>query len=187
MMQLQVTNIRAQIGISKYDAVLSVRQPGAGLEIAARRPVLNARTEHPQVRIDQSRCFAEIGRKGISEFTGDFAREGMGAVLEAVGRMVQEGNRMAAIKNKADAVAEIAMNKALPPPAEFNITLIPKSRPQIDFVGGVSFNPEQGIVNINFNPGAAEIQITRGRVELYMQRRPEFAFKFVGENVDLNV
>lgn len=187
MMQLQVTNIRAQIGISTYDAVISVRQPGAGMEIATRRPVLNARTEHPQVRIDQRRCFAEIGRKGIDEFTGDFAREGREAVIVAVSRMVREGNRMAAIKNKADAVAEIAMNKALPPPVDFNITLIPTSRPKIDFVGGVSFNPEPGVVNINFNPGTAEFQSTRGRVELYLQQKPEFAFQFVGENVDINV
>jgi len=185
MMQLRITNIRGQIGIRTNDAILSIRQPWADMQITTRQAKLNINNVHPQVIIDQSRCFSEIGRKGIYEYTGDFAREGMTAAVEAAGQIVQEGNRMAWIENKADAIAEIATEKALPPTADFNITLIPQSRPTIDSTGRVSFNPEPGAVNINFNPHLPEIQATGGQIEMYMQQKPVFSFEFVGSNVDI--
>lgn len=184
-MQLKVTNIPAKIGINKHDAVLAIRQPRGELEITTTPTDLNMKTEHVQVRIDQSQCFSEAGLKDIFELTEDFARMGKEAVLEGIANRVAEGNRMAMIENKVNVIAQIDMEKALPEPVETNIDFIPKSRPRIDFVGGVSFNPQMGKVDIKAKINSPEINATPPSMEFYLLQHPEFHFEFVGNNVDI--
>lgn len=185
--ELRVTNIHGLIGINKNDAVLSVSQPPAKLQIESEPARLNARTRHAQVRIDQSRCFSEAGLKSVWELSDEFAERGRQAVLQAIAQTVSEGNRMAMIKVKTDAIGEIAASKVFRPPDDYNITLMPKSRPKIDFVGGISFNPKPGRINISFGTNPVEINATAPSISFYWQRQPSFSFKFVGKNIDVNV
>lgn len=183
--ELRITNIRGMIGINQTDALLSIRQPRADLEISSSPPQLNMHTEHLRIKIDQSQCFSEAGLKGVLELTGEFAKRGQQAALEAIGTIISEGNRMANIVNKADAIAEIAAERAVPPPAETNIVLMPTSRPKIEFEGGLSFDPEAGQVNIRAKANPPEINVQDGSLEIYLLQRPEFRMEFVGQNVDI--
>ena len=186
-LSLQITNIHGQIGINTNNAEQSIRQPQAELNIQTTPSELNMHTEHVRIRIDQSRCFAEAGLKSVFELTYEFAQRGIQASLEAIGNEVYEGNLMGAIKNKIDAIAAIAAQKAFPPPADFNIALMPQSRPKIDFIGGeVSYNPQMGNVSIEIRPNKAEINVTPGSVEIYMLQKPYFHFEFIGNNVDVS-
>lgn len=185
--ELRVTNTHGIIGINKNDAVLSVSQPPAELQISTEPAQLNATTRQAQVVIDQRQCFSEAGLKGFLELTDEFAQRGRQAALEAIAQTVAEGNRKANIKVKADAVGEIAASKVFWAPDEFNITLMPKSRPKIDFVGGISFNPRPGEVNINFTANSVEFSATAPSISFYWKQQPYFGFEFVGKNLDVNV
>lgn len=184
-MQLKITNIHGQIGININDASLSIRQPQADLEITTKPAELNMETRQVRIKIDQSQCFSEAGLKDVFELTEEFAQRGREAALEAVSNIAGEGDRMAMIQNHADAFAEIATNKALPPPADFNITLMPVSKPKIDFEGGVYFNPRMGQVDIRAQENSPEISATQPSVDIYMLQKPEFSFEFVGNTVDI--
>ena len=185
--ELRITNIHGIIGIDKNDAVLSVRQPSAELQIRTKPTQLNATTKQAQVVIDQSRCFSEAGLKSYLELTDEFAQRGRQAALEAIAQNVVEGNRKANINIKADAVGEIAADKVFRAPDEFNITLMPTSRPKIDFVGGISFDPRPGEVNINFTPNSVEFSATAPTISFYWKQQPYFSFEFIGKNLDVNV
>lgn len=185
-MQFKVTNIHGQIGINKNDATLSIRQPKADLEIVSEPAELNTQNKQVRIKIDQSQCFSEAGLKDIFELTEEFAQRGKEYALEAIGKIVDEGDRMAMIENHADAFGEIATAKALPPPAEVNITLIPVSRPKIEFEGGISFNPRIGELRINSRINSPQISATYPSLEVYLLQKPEFHFEFVGNNVDIS-
>jgi len=185
--ELRVTNIHGLIGISKNDAFLSVSQPHAELHLKTEPAQLNARTRQAQVRIDQTQCFSEAGLKGFLELTDEFAQRGRQAALEAIVQTVAEGNRMADIKVKTDAVGEIAAGKAFRPPDDYNISLMPRSRPKIDFVGGITFDPRPGGININSVANPVDINATAPSINFYWKRQPYFSFEFVGKNLDVNV
>lgn len=184
-MQLRITNIHGQIGININDAVLSIRQPKADLEITTKPVELNIETKQVQIKIDQSQCFSEAGLKDVFELTDDFAQRGSEAALEAIGNITDEGNRMAMIETQADPFAEIGKDKALPPPADFNIALMPVSRPKIDFEGGLSFDPVITEVEIRSQLNPPEISATYPSIDFYMIQKPEFRFEFVGNNLDI--
>lgn len=184
--QLKVTNIHGLIGIRKNDAVLSLSQPRAKLNIETEPAQVNIHTTQAQVRIDQSQCFSEAGLKDVFELTEEFADSGRQTALEAIARIVAEGNRMANIKIKADAVGEIAADKVFRQPDQYDIALIPKSRPKIDFVGGISLEPQPGRISIEAVLNPAQIEATAPSLNYYWQKHPFFSFKFVGKNVDVN-
>lgn len=184
-MQLKITNIHGQIGIRKNDAVLSIRQPRADLEITTHPAEAEIKTDQIKVKIDQKQCFSEAGLKDVFELTRDFANKGMQDVLEGIGRIVDEGNRMAQIDNKADPFVEIATNKSLPEPAPVNITFIPQSRPKIDVEGGVNIKWKAGSVDMKSRINSPEITATPHSMEIYLAQRPDFHFEFVGNNVDV--
>jgi hypothetical protein len=185
-MELQITHIRGQIGINTRSADLSIRQPMADMEITTTKPQANAKIDQVRIKIDQSQCFNEAGLKNVTAFRDEITQRGKAAVIKAIASTVDEGNRMAMIKNKSNAIAEIAAEKTFPPPADFNIVLMPQSRPKIVFEGGFSFSPEAGTVNIYFKPNKPEIEVTRGSVETYLLQRPYFKFEFIGNNVDVS-
>lgn len=185
-MQLQITNIRGQLGIIRHDAVLSIRQPRAQVKMNTVPTELNMRTEHIKVKIDQSQCFRETGLKSVLELSDESAALGRQAVLDGVARVVDEGNILAMIENKSNAVVEIALDQTFTPPADFNVDLMPKSRPKIEFVGGeVNFDPVLGGVNIEVQVNPPEISATPASIEYFWHRQPFFRMEFIGNNIDL--
>ncbi|WP_256205591.1 DUF6470 family protein, partial [Calditerricola satsumensis] len=55
----------------------------------------------------------------------DCAAEGREAALDGIARIAEEGDRLRAIETGENAIAAIAAEKALPPPADFTIALMP--------------------------------------------------------------
>ena len=185
-MQLQINSIRGQLGIIRHDAVLSIRQPRAQVKMTSMPAELNTRTEHIKVRIDQSQCFSESGLKRVFELSDELAARARQAVLEGIAAVAVEGNRMSMIENKSNAVVEIALDKTFTPPADFNVDLMPKSRPKIEFEGGkVHFDPVLGGVNIEVQVNPPEISATPASIEYFWQQKPFFRMEFIGNNIDV--
>ncbi len=92
-------------------------------------------TELPRIRIDSTRPREEMGLKG----PGAVCREGTAvatqAVLEGIGRRAQEGDRFQRIEDPSDPVPEIAA-AVLDSQVDYNVGLIPQTRPQIDVETG---------------------------------------------------
>lgn len=187
-MQLRVTNINGQIGIKTTDAVLSIRQPKGELEMTTKKTDLNLKINLPKVKIDQSQCFSEAGLKDVFELTAEAAQRGMQNAQETIGKIAADGDRMANFQTKEDVIAALDWEKAFPGPVDYNIGFIPRSRPKIEVEGGVAFNPQLGGVEFKAKIYAPEITVaTKPSVEIFLMRKPEFHFEFIGNNVDIQV
>ena len=58
--------------------------------------------------IDQKACRAAYGLKDQIDWIRELSQDGKRAAMEGIGRVVAEGNRLAAIENKEDAISAIA-------------------------------------------------------------------------------
>ncbi|HEX3032836.1 MAG TPA: DUF6470 family protein [Bacillota bacterium] len=184
-MRLQVNHIWGQIGIDRIPGQLSIRQKPAELNITTTPGELVSQGEDFHVQIDSYPCRAEVGLKNNFDQLKEIADRAKVAVLEGIGRVAREGDDLAAINKKGDPLVQHSLNKVLEPPAEFNIAMIPTSRPIIEFVGGKTLAFEAGGVSFNPAPAAVDINYQPGQVSVYVRQQHELEIRFVGANVDI--
>lgn len=184
---IRVSKTDGLIGINTTPARMSIQQPKADFELNIKDPKLEIHTEHVQVRIDQRQCFNESGLKDYATLTRDMAMEAKQAVMEGISRRVEEGNFKASIQSGSKAVAEIAFNSSFDQHV-FDLETMPKSRPEIDFVGGtVDIRVDEGYVDIKSKPNRPVIDVEIGDVEIYMRQYPDIKFEYAGNEVDVKL
>ena len=81
--RLDIQTIPAKIDFSSTPARLDMRQPLPQLSITRETGSRDIETTNPQLSIDSSACRADEGYKTSSEFTEEFAQEGMQALYDA--------------------------------------------------------------------------------------------------------
>lgn len=157
---------------------LNISQQYAKIAISTTRPQLNLETSRPQIEINSQAAKLEIrqatgeleidnmpyrysiGIKNIQDMARDNAREGMQTALETIARIAQDGDRMARIETKENAIANMAAEANISEPAE--LTWAPIEKPSISY----KFNPAQ----IDYLPGKLDINLRRGTVDANLDR-----------------
>lgn len=157
---------------------LNISQQYAKIAINTTRPQLNLQTTRPQIDINSQAARLEIrqatgeleldytpyrysiGIKNIQDMARDNAREGKQTALETIGRIAQEGDRMARIETKENAIAEMSAEANLPELPE--LIWVPIEKPDISY----KFNPAQ----IEYIPGNLDINLRRGTVDANLDR-----------------
>src|SRR5690554_4599512 len=110
-MALRISQTYGQIGIDSYRSWMDIRQTPPKAHIEQRPPELSIDRKLPKVHIDQTQCFAESGLKPALQLARDFNKEGLQVAFEAIGRIAQEGSRLAAIEKGGNPIPEIAGEK----------------------------------------------------------------------------
>ncbi len=183
----EINRVNGQLGINTINTKMQIRQPKADMEIEKKDAKLQIRTEHLKVVIDQQQCFNETGLADNNTLTATNADLGKQAAFEAIARIAEEGNMLAAIENKIDAIAEIAFNN-MESKLDYNFTLTPKSRPQISFTGGtVDIQVEDGYVKVHTKPNKPIIDVENGRVEIYLLQQPKLEIRYIGDKFDKSI
>lgn len=101
----------------------------------------------PKVTIDQYECFAEAGLKNNADFSKEYVEYSKSKASEAIEQIVYEGDRMAMIENRMpDAIPEIAFENSIKE-KDWNMNMIPESRPKIDIDGYLNLEWEMGKLN----------------------------------------
>lgn len=184
---LQITKVDGRLGIETTNAKMQIRQPKADFEIEKKSAKLEMKTDQLKVTIDQQQCFNETGLMDymtLTEYNADLGRQG---VAQGIDRIVSEGNLLAAIENKIDAIAEIALNNT-EPKLDYNFDLTPKSRPKIGYTGGtVDIRVEDGYVTVHSKPNKPIIEVQNGKVEITLLQHPKLEIKFIGDNFDKRI
>lgn len=184
---LRISKTDALLGIKTTPAKVSISQPKADIEMHQEYAKLRISKEPLQIRIDQSQCFSEAGLKNNTAFAEDIAMRAQQAILEGIGRTVSEGNTMADIENRANAIAEIAAGNSIQV-SDFNIDFIPKSRPIIDFIGGkLDIQVDEGFVELKSKPNRPVIDVEVGGVEIYLRQKPELKIEYIGNKLDKTI
>lgn len=147
---LDTTTTSAQLSINTEAATLEIHQPNGELEI------------------DQTPCRAAYGIKNMPDLIRDYGQAGRDGVIAAIGRAVEDGNRLAAsIASGGNVIADMAAERAMDPPIELTIAYVPlpdirytPHSPQISVKDGTfDITTQPGSVQGNFKPGQVDINV----------------------------
>lgn len=180
-----------QINISTQPTRLEYINRNAQLNLQSTRPVMQIETTPATVEISQPRGELtidmtqyrySIGLKNNTDFTRDNAEIGKQAVLGTIAKTVEEGDRLAKIENKSNAIAEIAANSTV---SEIpDITLAPIAAPEIHYQANqVQFNPIAGKINLTVQPGSVQGDYQPGSIEIRVLQYPSIEMSVVDVQV----
>ncbi|QCJ42382.1 hypothetical protein FAY30_10945 [Bacillus sp. S3] len=187
--QIRLQQTFAQIGLRITQPVQEIHQEPANLSIKQLPAELSIEKKASRLEIDQIEAWNQLGFKNLNVLTEDIAEQARQDGLEAIATIAEEGDQMAAIENKSDAFAAIALQRSTPPPTNFNITFIPS-------YGSVKIHFTPAEVSINWKQGGAEIdstvnkpthQYTPGKTEVYLRQMQQLQIDFVGGNINNRV
>ena len=131
-----------------------------------------------ELTIDSTPSRSSIGLKNNGDFARDNAALGKQSVVNAVARIVQEGNQYGRIESKSDAFAEIAANSMISEAP--GLTLAHIDAPEIHYQANpVQFNPTAGKVSFTVQPGTLEGDFQSGKVDIRVVQYPSIQFSTV--------
>lgn len=142
---MQSTNGRQEL--SQPQADLLMEQPSAQLRI---------QTKKPSLLIDQTEAFADAGLKSVKRVIAEQAQRGYQAFLQGVGRRAAQGSELMKIENGGQAIIRQAEANAYE-----GIKNI-----------GVSYIPNPLSVQIAYDPGNVDIQVTIQKPRIHAVTRP---------------
>lgn len=191
-MGLQINQTSALIGIDRIPGSMEMRTQNARLEMTHKEAKVNIESELPKVIIDQYECFAECGLKNSRDLNEEINQRAYQQLMEYIGGTAEDGDMLAAIHNKGNAVAQIAQRKSIVE-HEFGMVTMPTSRPRIEVTGSLSFNPEpngQGIhngVEGTYTPGKVDYNYTPTQIKISMRQYNSISFNYTGNNIDQSI
>ena len=166
--------------------VLNVATQAIKTEINIQKASLDSQTTMPQIKItteaakveihqpngeltiDQTKSRYAMGIKNIGDLCRDNGQDGKQAAIEAVGRIAEDGNRLARIESKEYAVVEMAADKNISEQRELTLASIPRPEisykrnpPQINVTDAkldIVVNPRESVEG-KFHPGKVELRV----------------------------
>jgi hypothetical protein len=153
--QLQIRQQYAKLGIDYDIGRQEIRQPRAAFELTTERPKLDIHAETGVLYIDSSKAWDALGHGPFLETMNRIYARAREVALQGIAKIVEDGNRLAAIHEGGNAIAEIAREKG----AEFF---------EFEFMGDASFDN----VDLHYEPGKLDIQVEDGKVNLYTHPNP---------------
>ena len=183
MLQLQINQQYAQIGLNIQKPMLDLRTTKPQIELDIKEPRVQIHSPRPEIYIDQSQCFADAGKRSPLEFSwyySDIARSDAAAGID---RIVSEGDMLAAIEN-GTTIADVAA-MAVEENVDFNVTAIPKQPPKIDWnIQPVQIELERGSVDLKLHRGHIENNFQPGKINVYLAQKNFIEINWVGENLN---
>lgn len=184
MNNLRITTRDAKIGVQTTSGSYNISQPKGQQDISQKNARVNIDKETTRVIIDTYEQRADRGFKNNLDLLKDAKNLGKQSALQAIGRIVADGNRMANIrKNMPEAVPELAKKNSNQPMRQPNPVLNHVSKPKIDLEGHLNINWDLGGAEISYRPQKPQISYTRGRVDIYMKQGQDITI----ENIDIKV
>ncbi|HWQ71634.1 MAG TPA: DUF6470 family protein [Desulfitobacteriaceae bacterium] len=169
MLKLNISTQPIRLEYTIQNARLDLQFPRPVVQMETTPPRLEIRQPRGELTIDQTPCRYSIGLKNLADFARDNAALGKQTALETIARIVEEGNRMAQIENKSNAIAEIAADSMLVEPPEITYAHIDspiinyQANPvQFNFIAGkVNYIVQPGTVQGDYQPGSVDIRVTQ--------------------------
>lgn len=176
--QIQIRQQYARIGIDADLGKQEIRQRPAQLTLKTEPSRLTVESKPGELQIDQTKVRDALGVGSSLTFMSRVYEEARNVGLQGIARIVERGNRMAAIQNKTNAIADIARDTSFKP-YEFNYQFQPASMDNVDLSytahkPEIAFTP--ATLDIQVEVHAPEISYTRGKLDIYMQQYASVAF-----------
>lgn len=181
--QIRIQTTPTKIGMDSKQAKLMIEQPKAKVDIRQEFSKVEISHSNAEILIDQSRAFKAYGVYSPLELTKNISEQSKQEASKAVAKIVETGNRLAAIQNKQNPIPDIARENM------FNY-------PQINVLGeasrlNVDINVKPGKLDMKWHGGKAHINITPqypkfnyvpGNLDIYVKQYPTLKIDFTNIN-----
>lgn len=166
-----------QIRLKSQKALLGIEKALAGYQMRWRQPQLKMKrtpvsvqleSHGPTLKLEQQAVWEEIGTGGIYHVIDESLAYSRERVLEAIGKIAAEGDFLAAIENPDHTVAALADPYE---EREFNVGVIPRSRPSAAIEYRVKIDWKMGKIDAEFEEGGYEIKYQPGYVRAYLRQK----------------
>lgn len=170
-----------EIGIKTQNAKFDLKIPDVSnnFEISREMPKLDVKFTYSDLKIDLSKPFSEIGLMKFYDLAALNAEKGRRNAENYIEKKVQEGRMFAKIEQKIP-VFKIIGDEAFGKEYDFNVDLIPKSRPEMVLQEGkvyTDFVP--GDVKVNFSYEKIKLDYKGPEVNIFMERNPYIKIRAV--------
>ncbi len=182
------------LNISQQYAKIDITTKRADMKLTTTRPQLNIDTEPATVEISQPKgeleidwepYRASIGIKNNRELAYDCAELGRQTAMETIGRMAEEGDRLARIESGEDASVAIAIENSTPPERELVWSHL--QAPAIRYTAHKPiFKPTPGQVNTELIRGTVNMNFQPAEVNIRMAQYPSVKMWVTDNSVDIN-
>lgn len=186
-LRLEYSQTFARIGIQSTPGKFDMQSPPAEISITQRPAVLTIDQGPGQLDLDMYPARKALGFKSTADMVADIGAQTQQVVLEAIGRIVSEGNQMAAIQNRSNAIAEIALQRQNMGPMPIK-DYDPGSYDPVQ----VTYHPHETQLNwevrgteIHVTPQAPIINYTPGKVEVYLDQKNGIQFSVRGQYMNM--
>ncbi|MCB8814166.1 DUF6470 family protein [Desulfosporosinus shakirovi] len=172
--------IRLDYTINNAKSNLRTTQPKVQLETTP--TTVEIRQPQGNLTINQYPCRYSIGLKNIADLARDIAAKGKQTVMETIARIAQEGDQMAQIQNKTNAIANIAASSTISEVPDITYARI--ASPDINYQANpVQFNPKDGNVDLTLHRGIVQGDYQRGSVDIRIAQYPDIEISTVDVRV----
>ena len=156
MLQLQISTQPTRLVYSSHNAQPNPKTTQPLLTMETKPPLLEIHQPHGELTIDSTPCRSALGFKTNADFARDNAQYGQETALKTIGKIAQEGDRLSAIQNKANTIANIAADNSRHTEIP-RVTLNYVPLPQITYQAKpVEFNLDEGKVSYKLIPGTVQ-------------------------------
>lgn len=184
MLKLNIAQQPAKLALNIKDPFLNIRTTPPQIQLSTEPAIVEINRTEGKLEIDQYPCRYSIGFKNNFDFAYDFAQEGKQSVLAAVGEIAAEGDRLARIESKENAIANIATESMFSDPAD--VVWARVESPNIHYQPGkVEFNPIYGKVNLDLERGTVSLELQRGEVKGQISQYQNIRFWTTNSKVDM--
>jgi len=176
-MRLSIQQTNALIGMESRDATISIRSQKGELSIEQPKATMDIQSPQGELVIDSSKAMDALGTGPHMRFMNYIASQSHNVLLQAISRIVEDGNRMAQITNSRNAFADNASDVfARKNPIVYTT---PASCLNVE----IQYYPQKPIVHIeqqrpiiNYTPHTPEIQYNPGFLNIYLRQKNSIQF-----------
>jgi hypothetical protein len=174
---LQIRQQYAKIGIDANLGTFDIKQPKPELDMETIPGKSDIQQPPGELNVDSSRAMAALGIGSNAQLMKRIYTEAYHVGLQAIGSIVESGNRMAAIQNKANVIADLAYEGFFK-----DYKMAYETEASIDNVD-LQYTAHKPIINIDktrieFTPHLhpPEIFYNRGKLDIYLAQRNQLEF-----------
>jgi hypothetical protein len=184
---LSIHTTWARVGIDIQPARMKIHSPAPTADIKTTGGRLEIESQQPRVYIDQYQCFKELGYKSYKDLAKETAQASYRAVIEYIGKIARQGDRLAAIELGGNPIAEIAAD------TEGFTSSGRKGRPisfptiHYNISGGVHLDYQKGSFEYNIHTPPVTYDVTPYSVDCYLEQKPGIRIEYRGTNIDRRI
>ncbi|MDA8227653.1 MAG: DUF6470 family protein [Desulfitobacterium hafniense] len=169
MLRINISTRPILLDYNIQNAQLNLQSTQPKVQIETMPAKLEIRQPQGKLTIDNTPYRYSIGLKNMADFARDNAALGRQTAMDTIAQIVEEGNLMARITSKSNAIADLAADSSLVEASD--ITWAPIVAPSIHYqakpaqitatAGKVNITPQPGSVQGDYQPGSVDIRVTQ--------------------------